>query len=114
MGLGDEILCVCVTITTYIHQYSPHSPSTTTLLWAAAAGAECSSSWLGVRGGAAPTTTSSSSSTTDSAAAVVVGAEAEGEEQPRDMRIPITLVSGFLGACLGVCIDKYIGSVAEA
>jgi hypothetical protein len=81
----------------------------TAALWAAAGGSSAAEggahhpaptaallpSWWGVRGGASPTTTDGAAVD----AGVQQGAEAEEEAPPRDMRIPITLVSGFLGAC---------------
>jgi len=84
------------------------------MLWAAGAGGAQSTpatdlllpSWWGVRGGATPTATTAA----EAGKQTEVEAEAE-EEPPRDMRIPITLVSGFLGACVwkgGFCPGRSI------
>lgn len=54
--------------------------------------------WWDVRGGASASASSSSSS----AEAPPAEAQEEGEAPPpmKDMRIPITMVSGFLGTCM--------------
>lgn len=94
---------------THEHHAPLNSRATTTSLWAVAGQSDPNGDgapqslppWWGVRGGGAAATTTGE-------AAATTGSETQQQEEapPRDMRIPITLVSGFLGALLLVCLPR--------